>query len=244
MRNIRFTLEYIGKRYHGWQIQENAITIQQILEEKLSLILHAKHRVVGAGRTDAGVHALGQVAHFKTANSLPVERIFSGMNSLLPADIAILDMQEVSFSFHSRKEAKKKEYFYQIWNGKKPSPFLSAYVMHIPYSLDRETMEKAASCFQGKHDFTSFTPAKSAIQNKVRHVFHSEIEEEGEMIRYRIIANGFLHHMVRTIVGTIINVGKGMIPVEQIIEIFQARDRKWAGFVAPAKGLFLKKIFY
>lgn len=244
MRNIRFTLEYIGTKYHGWQIQENAVTIQQILEEKLSLILNQKHRVVGAGRTDAGVHALGQVAHFKTTHSLPVERIFKGMNSLLPADITVRDMQEAGSSFHSRKEAKRKEYFYQIWNGGKPSPFLSAFVMHIPYSLDRETMKRAASCFLGEHDFTSFSPAKSSIQNKVRQVFHSDIEEEGEMIRYRIIANGFLHHMVRTIVGTIIDVGKGKITVEQIIEIFQARDRKWAGFVAPAKGLFLNKIFY
>ncbi len=244
MRNIRFTLEYVGTRYHGWQIQENAITIQQILEEKLNLILNKKSRVVGAGRTDAGVHALGQVAHFKTNNPLPVERIFKGMNSMLPEDIAVLKMEETNLSFHSRKDAKKKEYFYQIWNGARPSPFLSAFVIHIPTKLNIEAMRRAASFFQGKHDFHSFCPANTTIKDKVRHVFHSGIEEVEEMIRYRIIADGFLHHMVRTIVGTIINVGKEKIPVEKIKDIFQGKDRKLAGFVAPAKGLFLKKVYY
>jgi tRNA pseudouridine38-40 synthase len=244
MRNIRFTLEYIGTRYHGWQIQENAVTIQQVLEEKLGLILNKKPRVIGAGRTDAGVHALGQVAHFKTPNHLPIEKIFKGLNSLLPEDIAVLEMEEADPAFHSRKDAKKKEYFYQIWNGKRPSPFLSAFVTPVPCRLNIKTMQRAASLFQGKHDFHSFCPAKTTIRNKVRNVFHSEIADEGKMIRYRILADGFLHHMVRTIVGTLIDVGNEKIPLDEIKSIFQGKDRRLAGFMAPAKGLFLKKVYY
>lgn len=244
MRNIRLTLEYIGTRYHGWQIQENAITIQQILEEKIGLIFNEKLRIIGAGRTDAGVHALRQVAHFKTGNPLTLEKILKGLNSLLPEDISILKMEEVDLSFHSRKDAKKKEYFYQIWNGECLSPFLSPFVAHIPYRLDRDMMKKAAREFQGEHDFTSFSPSKSTVHDKVRKVFHSEVKEEGEMIRYRIMADGFLHHMVRTIVGTIILAGRGKMPAGKIAEIFQGKDRRLAGFVAPAKGLFLKKIYY
>ena len=244
MRNIRFTLEYVGTRYHGWQIQKNAVTIQQILEEKLNLILGQKMRVIGAGRTDAGVHARGQVAHFKTTNPLPAEKIIKGLNSLLPEDITVQEMREVGLSFHSRKDAKKKEYIYQIWNGEKPSPFLSAFVAHVPSRLHIEAMRKAAKLFKGEHDFTSFSPAKSTISDKVRYVFQSDIEPEGEMIRYRIIANGFIQHMVRTIVGTLINVGKGEIPADKISEIFQGKDRGLAGFAAPAKGLFLKKVYY
>ncbi len=238
------TLEYVGTHYHGWQIQENAVTIQQVLEEKTGMILNENVRLVGAGRTDSGVHALGQVAHFKTENPLYVKKIFNGLNSLLPWDISILEIQEVDLSFHSRKDAKRKEYFYQIWNGRRLSPFLSPFVVHIPYSLNVEAMKESAKVFQGKHDFTSFSPSKSIVHNKVRNVSHSEIEKDGEMIKYRIIADGFLHHMVRTIVGTIINVGKEKIPAEKIAEIIQGKDRRMAGFVAPARGLFLEKIYY
>ncbi len=244
MRNIRFTLEYIGTNYHGWQIQKNAVTIQQVLEEKLGHILNKRPRVVGAGRTDAGVHALGQVAHFKTSSPLPVEKIFKGLNSLLPEDIAVLQMKETDPAFHSRKDAKKKEYFYQIWHGCRPSPFVSAFVTHIPCRLNIKTMKRGASLFLGKHDFHSFCPTKSTIRNKVRNILYSEILEEGNLIRYRILADGFLQHMVRTIAGTLIDVGKEKIPIEEIKKIFLGKDRRLAGFVAPAKGLFLKKVYY
>ncbi|MEW5806316.1 MAG: tRNA pseudouridine(38-40) synthase TruA [Acidobacteriota bacterium] len=244
LRNIRMILQYVGTKYHGWQIQENAFSIQEIIEEKLSLILNEKVRIIGAGRTDAGVHALAQVANFKTLNQLPIHKIFKGINSLLPEEIAVIDMGEAEMGFNARKDAKKKEYYYQIWNGEVIPPFLAPLAKHIPYKLDQERMSIAAAIFLGEHDFTSFCSSHSNIEDKVRTVYHSGIEVTGAMIKYRIIANGFLQHMVRNIVGTLIEIGKRKHSEREIEEILMARDRRKAGFAAPAKGLFLARVYY
>ncbi len=243
-RNIKMIIQYVGTRYHGWQVQENAISIQQLLEEKLSLILDERIRVIGAGRTDTGVHALAQVANFRTKNVLNIKKIFKGVNSLLPSDIAVLSMRDTDAQFNARKDASRKEYCYQIWNAEIISPFLAPFAKHAPYRLDREAMKDAAGFFHGRHDFTSFCSSRSAVKDKVRNVYFSSCEVAGNMIRYRIVANGFLQHMVRTIVGTLINVGKTRIQKNDIVDILKARDRRQAGFAAPAKGLFLVRVDY
>jgi tRNA pseudouridine38-40 synthase len=179
LRNIKIVLQYMGTNYHGWQIQDNASSVQQVLEEKFSIILNESVRIIGAGRTDAGVHALAQVANFKTANPLDIRKIFRGVNSLLPDDIAILEMDEVDLQFNARKIARKKEYLYQIWNGEIISPFMHPFAKHAPYKLDTAVMKDAARVFLGEHDFSSFCSAKSDIQDKVRTVFLSDIEIEG-----------------------------------------------------------------
>ena len=244
LRNIKIVLQYMGTNYHGWQIQDNASSVQQVLEEKFSIILNESVRIIGAGRTDAGVHALAQVANFKTANPLDIRKIFRGVNSLLPDDIAILEMDEVDLQFNARKSARKKEYLYQIWNGEIISPFMHPFAKHAPYKLDTAVMKDAARVFLGEHDFSSFCSAKSDIQDKVRTVFLSDIEIEGLLIKYRIIATGFLHHMVRTIVGTLIDCGKKRISAKDIVGIIDAKDRRRASFAAPARGLFLFRVYY
>ncbi len=244
IRNIKMIIQYVGTKYHGWQVQENAISIQQLLEERLSLILGERIRVIGAGRTDSGVHALGQVANFKTRNLLNIGKIFKGTNSLLPSDIAILEMKDADAQFNARNDAVKKEYCYQVWNAEVISPFLAPFAKHAPYKLEREAMKNAAAIFRGQHDFTSFCSARSEVRDKVRNVYFSACEIEGDMIRYRVVANGFLQHMVRSLVGTLINVGKRRIRKHDIVDILNAKDRRRAGFAAPSKGLFLVRVDY
>lgn len=238
-------LEYDGTAYKGWQRQGNLPTIQKILEESIGRITQESITLFGSGRTDAGVHAFHQVANFKTESRIPVDNLFRGTNSLLPWDIAIKEMREVEEDFHSRYAAKSKSYLYRILNSPVRSPLQRNYAWFIPYALDIDKMTKTLSLLCGNNDFTSFCAAGSDVKHCIRTILHAEIRREPErVISITIEADGFLRHMVRNIVGTLVEIGAGKDAPETIRDILEAKDRGRAGITAPPQGLFLQAVRY
>lgn len=255
MKKIKLLLEYDGTAYQGWQIQKNRLTIQGIIEDRILKITGEQSRVIGASRTDAGVHALGQVAVFRTESRLDPETIKRALNALLPQDIRVLDASEVDDSFNPRDSAVKKSYFYIIANQRESSAFIYRYAWLVQQQLNLKSMIDAAQIHIGEHDFSSFRGTGSSTKNSVREVFSLSIERfekldfmtaslDGKFIKLRIEANGFLRHMVRNIVGTLVEMGRGRFTADRVKEILESRDRKLAGPTAPAIGLFLEKIMY
>lgn len=245
MRNIKLTLEYDGTCYHGWQIQPNSRTIQGVLEEKIGVITGQRISLIASGRTDAGVHALGQVANFKTESSIPLEAIKRGVNSLLPDDIAIKRVDTVSDDFHARFSAKSKLYEYRIFNNPVLSPIERNFSWHILQRLDLSKMQKAAEALLGTHDFSSFRSAQTDNLNPVRSMMAVEIKKKkNHIVSLRMRANAFLKQMARNIVGTLVDVGRGKIEPEEFRGILEARDRTKAGMAAPPNGLFLVEVEY
>jgi len=245
MRNIRLLIEYDGTHYHGWQVQPNAVTIQETIEEKLATMTRERVHIAASGRTDAGVHALGQVANFRTSSSIPLEGFVHGLNSLLPADIVIQSAEEVDADFHAQFGAKRKTYRYVILNGRMPSALHRHYAWHIPYPLDLQAMEGASRYLLGKQNFASFRAADADSSDPVREVFRAAWSVPAPpFLHFNIEANGFLKHMVRNMVGTLVEVGKGRISGEEFAQILAARDRRRAGMTAPPQGLFLVEVRY
>jgi tRNA pseudouridine38-40 synthase len=244
MRNVRMTLAYVGTRFAGWQVQPGRPTIQGTLEEGLSRMLQEQVAVAGAGRTDAGVHALGQVASFTTLRELPLHGLRRGLNARLPEDIRVLEAAEAAPGFHARGDARSKEYRYRLSRAEVVSPFEAPFVTPVRGRLDVAAMSRAARHFLGRHDFTSFCPAGCEQENRVRVVTLARLEESGDEIVFTIRAGGFLRHMIRTMVGTLLAVGAGRIAPDGIEGILAARDRRAAGPCAPARGLTLMRVFY
>ncbi len=245
MRNIKLLIEYDGTNYQGWQIQPEGPTVQGILEEKIGLLTGQPVQLFGSGRTDSGVHALGQVAHFRTQSQMDVRTIQRALNSLLPRDIVIQKAEEVGQGFHARKHSKSKIYEYRILNRNLRSAFHRGYVWHIPQKLDLTEMKKATQSLIGEHDFSAFRTVGSPTRTTVRRVIRAEWKRgQNGLIRFEIEANGFLKQMVRSIVGTLVEVGKGKLKAGDIPKILDSRDRKEAGPTAPAQGLFLKEVKY
>lgn len=245
MRNLKLTIEYDGTNYCGWQRQKKGITIQGVLEEKLGCITQERVKVIGSGRTDAGVHAIGQVAHVHLKSRLPKENILRGVNSLLPADIAVKKIEEMDEKFHARYDATSKVYLYRISNQPTRSPLIHRYAWTVFPALNVEAMRDGVIYFKGTHDFTSFSAADGRDGDKKRTVMNVEIFRiPGGVIEIEIEADGFLRHMVRTIVGTLVEVGKGKIEPPAVRDIMLARDRSLAGPTAPPQGLFLKEVKY
>jgi len=244
MRNIKITIAYDGTGYHGWQRQPNGISIQEVLESKLALITNGKVRLIGSGRTDAGVHAMGQVANFKTETKIECRGLLRGINSLLPMDIAVTDVIDVDDEFHARYRAKSKVYSYTIYNSSVRSPRHRNYSWHLFEKLDLEAMKTAALYLLGTKDFSSFCAAGGDAKTYTRTVLDSSIVNDGFMIVFTIEANGFLRYMVRNIVGTLVDVGKGRITSEEFKAVIDTRDRKTAGITAPPQGLVLKEVKY
>ncbi|MDA8078871.1 MAG: tRNA pseudouridine(38-40) synthase TruA [Nitrospiraceae bacterium] len=255
MRHIRLLIEYDGTSYHGWQSQKEGGTIQDTIRAALEQITGEQIRLTGAGRTDAGVHALGQVAAFATSSMLLPEVIMRAMNAKLPSDIRILRAEETGEDFHPRYSARQKSYFYLISINRSHSAFLSRYCWTIPCALDPGAMEKAAQLLIGEHDFSAFMGSGCSSKHQVRTVHALAMAHLGEIsfmtasmpgkyIKIRIEANAFLRHMVRNIVGTLVEVGRSKIPVAACGEILESRDRTKAGPTAPAHGLFLERIIY
>ena len=242
MQNYKITISYDGTDYHGWQRQPKKRTIQGLIEENLSKITQKKITLIGAGRTDAGVHAQSQVANFKANIAFSDEEIHRALNSLLPGDIRVISLKKTNLSFHARKMAKSKIYQYRIFNSPDIPPFLHRYVLYWPSPLNVEMMKKAALLFLKKADFTAFS--SNRLLNPVRKVFTSKIEKKGKEIIYTIEADGFLRYMVRSIVGTLLEVGRGKLLPEKIEGIFKKNKRSLAGPTAPAKGLCLIKVIY
>jgi tRNA pseudouridine38-40 synthase len=245
MRTIKLLIEYDGTNYQGWQVQPQGPTIQGMIEEKLALLTGETIHLIGSGRTDAGVHAFGQVAHFKTKSQMEVHSIQRALNSLLPPDIVIQRAEEVEEDFHARKQSKSKVYEYRILNRNIRSPFHRGYAWHISQELDFEEMKNATQRLVGEHDFSSFRSVGSPTRTAIRKVIRAEWKRGRDgIILFEIEANGFLKQMVRAIVGTLVEVGQGKISSEEFQRILDSKDRKRAGPTAPAHGLVLKEVKY
>jgi tRNA pseudouridine38-40 synthase len=239
------TIAYEGTNYAGFQRQQNGLlTIQGVLEEAIAKFSGETTRVVGAGRTDAGVHARGQVINFLTKNQLPLDQIQRAVNHFLPVDILIKSIAEVDLDFHARRSAQSKTYSYRIYNSKLRPLFERNFVYHYHYHLDPKSMESALTLLLGKHDFRSFQAAGSTVKTSIRTIRYCEIISTPPEIKILINADGFLYHMVRNIAGTLLLVGSNRITFEEFDRIFKSADRTAAGPTAPAQGLCLEEVIY
>jgi tRNA pseudouridine38-40 synthase len=244
MRTLKLVLEYDGFEYCGWQVQADAPTIQGVLEEALAKILGEHVRVHGAGRTDAKVHALAQVASFRCPSNIPTTALQRGLNSLLPRDVVVHDAEDVPADFHARFSALGKIYAYRILNRPVRAPLRLRYVWHLPQILDVTAMVSAGSFLQGSHDFAAFQATGSDVKTTERTMTGLTIAREGDELVICCTADGFLRHMVRNIVGTLVEVGRGARMPSDIKRIIDGRDRRLAGATAPPQGLHLVKVLY
>lgn len=249
-RTIKLTISYDGTDYCGWQKQSNAISIQEEIEKRLSIILTDNIVVHGAGRTDAGVHAIGMTAHFRTNKCLPPTTIANSLNSMLPPDIRIVECQEQKADFHSRYNATGKTYCYNIYTGSIHPPTQRLYSVHWPHELNIEAMKQCLVIITGTHDFSSFESTGSRDKSittgrgAIRTITHSSLTHENNSLQITIEGDGFLRHMVRNIVGTLLDAGRGRITTKEFKKIFEGKDRSEAGAKAPAHGLFLNQVYY
>jgi len=250
MRNLKLTVSYDGAEFSGWQVQPDVATVQGTLASAIGRITGEKVLPQGSGRTDAGVHALAQVMTFVTESSVPTGNFLKAMNDILPASVRVLGVEEAPAEFHARHSAKAKTYRYRIFRESICPPFLARYVWHFPYHLAEEEMGRAAALVVGEHDFTSFAAVDpergrdGVPVSNVRTIFFSWWERAGDELIYTVRGSGFLHHMVRNLVGTFILAGKGTLRVEDVTRILEARNRSAAGATAPAKGLYLVNVEY
>ena len=244
MKRVRLIISYDGTNYCGWQIQINGITIEEIINKELSNLLGEEIAVIGASRTDSGVHAIGNVAVFDTETRIPPEKISFALNQRLPDDIRIQKSEEVPADFHPRYCDSTKTYEYKILNRKFPDPLNRLYTHFVYLPLDVEKMKEAATYIVGEHDFASFCSAGSQVKTTTRTVYTLDVDKENDIISIRISGNGFLYNMVRIIVGTLIKVGLGVYPPEYVKEILESKNRYKAGPKAPARGLTLIGIKY
>jgi tRNA pseudouridine38-40 synthase len=250
MRNLKLILSYDGSDFAGWQVQPDAATVQGTLASAIGRITGEKVLPQGSGRTDAGVHALAQVMTFVTESSVPTANFMKALNDILPASVRVLQVDEVAADFHARHSARAKTYRYRIYRATICPPFLARYVWHYPYPLDEAAMTGAARVVEGEHDFTSFAAVdpdrgrEGEPVSNVRHIFSSSWERLEDEFVYIVRGSGFLHHMVRNLVGTLILVGKGTLKAEDLTRILEARNRSAAGATAPANGLYLVNVEY
>lgn len=246
--NYKLLIAYEGTAYNGWQIQSNAHSIQELIQHAIETIIREKITLIGSGRTDAGVHALGQMAHFKTDNEVNLSKLLRSLNGILPRDIRVLSAEPAAFDFHAQKDAVSKTYHYHLYLDAIQDPFHRLYSWHVyERRCDLDLLEKASQLFVGTHDFTSFANEShegSAAINPIRTIYHLNIMEKTGGVTLAFNGNGFLYKMVRNIVGTIVEVSSHKRPLEDIPRLFSARDRRLAGQAAPAHGLFLMQVDY
>ena len=244
MKNIKLIIEYDGTNYYGWQKQNDKVTIQGTLEEAVRNLTKEENEVIGCSRTDSGVHARGFVASFKTESTVPPHKFREAINYRLPDDIVVLSSEEVSEDFHPRYLAKGKTYEYTIYNNLVPTALNRAFSYHYKYPLDIESMKEACNFFKGTHDFKAFRSEGSSVKTTVRTIYDLNIKTEGDFIKISVSGDGFLYNMVRIIVGTLINVGRGKTDATDIINIINKKDRTLAGDCVPPNGLILKEVYY
>ena len=237
-------IEYDGTDYCGWQIQPNCKTVQEEIEKAIFALTGERCQVVGSGRTDSGVHALGQIAHFDTESSIPADRIAPALNQFLPDDIKVLESFEVESDLHARFSAKKKTYRYKMYVSKHPRPLLERYSSKVDFELDDVKMNEACKRFIGEHDFVCFLATGSEVKDTVRRIFDARVERFDDEIIFTVSGNGFLYNMVRIMAGTLVKVGSGKLNVEDIDGILLSGDRKKAGITMPAQGLTLVSVEY
>ncbi len=237
-------ISYDGTSYHGWQVQNNAITVQQTLQDAMESVLQIRPDISGCSRTDSGVHAKNFCLHFEYDGVVPKENILKGLNTRLPDDISVLSIEDAEDDFHARYSVKSKEYKYYIWNSPVKNPFLDKYSWHYKSKLDESIMQKAAEKFIGKHDFVGFCSSGSSVVDTVRTIHKFTVERQGDMIIISVAADGFLYNMVRILAGTLYYVAIGKINPDDIPDIINSKDRNKAGITLCAKGLFLDNITY
>jgi tRNA pseudouridine38-40 synthase len=250
MRNLKIVLAYDGSEFSGWQVQPDVATLQGTMASAIGRVTGEKVLPQGSGRTDAGVHALAQVATFATDSPIPAQNLVKALNDILPSSIRVLEVSEAPPEFHARKSACAKTYRYRVYRGAICPPFLARYVWHYPFPLDEDAMEKAATFVIGEHDFTSFAAVDSErgreheTTSNVRQIFASSWDRTGEELVYVVRGSGFLHHMVRNLVGTFVLVGKGTLKPADLTAVLAALNRSAAGATAPACGLYLVSVEY
>ncbi len=244
MKNIALRLRYDGSRYHGWQVQKNAITVAQTMEEALAKVCGERVKLTGCGRTDAGVHALRYCANFHSDCTVPVDRMPLAVNSRLPDDIAVVDAVEVPDDFNAIGSCVKKEYVYKILNSRIPDPFLADRVCFYPQRLDISLMQAAARAFEGTHDFKAVRSEGTQTKTTVRTVYWCRAEKDGDLITVSICANGFLYNMCRAMVGTMVYASYGKLVPEEIPALLEKRDRRLTGPTMPPQGLYLNRVWY
>lgn len=244
-RNFLIKLSYDGARYHGWQIQENALTVQEVFQNALYKITGLREDIKACSRTDTGVHAREFCVSLKTESPIAPERLLAALNHYLTEDVAVKSCEPVPLDFHARYSCQGKEYVYQIWNHPVRDPFLAGRALHYWYPIDEELLDRAAKAYVGRHDFSSFcTLDKREKGDLTRTVTTSKVERAGDLVTFTVAADGFLYNMVRIMVGTLLRVQQGKFTPEDIPGIIQAKDRKAAGPTAPAWGLYLNRVFY
>jgi tRNA pseudouridine38-40 synthase len=244
MKTVKLTIEYVGTRYAGWQVQENGISVQQEMEDALARILGKKVRIISSGRTDAGVHARGMVAHFRTERDLPLSAFREGVNRYLPRDIAIQKAEIAPPDFHARYRAKGKWYRYSIFQAEVPSPLAWPFSWHIRSTLDVETMAKAAQDFVGRHDFAGFRSSNCDAQTTIREIFSISVRREEQMVTIDVRGNGFLKNMVRRMAGTLVKIGLEKKPSDEIQRLLSQTKESSSGLTAPPQGLCLMEVWY
>ncbi len=245
MRNLLLTLSYCGKNLHGWQIQDNALTVQEVFQNALYQIIHEQPDIKGCSRTDSGVHANMYCVSMKIAHPITEDHLMMALNRYLPDDVAVTDIRAVPDDFHARYSCKGKEYVYKVWNSRVRNPFLQDLALHYRYEMDIEAMHREAQAFVGAHDFTSFcTLDKREKGDFTRKVKYFNIKREGNLVTFTVAADGFLYNMVRIMVGTLLAMNNGRIPFGTLLQIIKGENRKLAGPTAPSCGLYLNKVFY
>ena len=244
IRNIKLILSYDGSAYHGWQIQKNADTVQQRLADACERILGERVTVHGCSRTDSGVHANEFHCNFRTESKTDIFKIKKGLNAVLPDDIAVISCEDVPKDFHSRFDAKGKEYVYMVWNAEHKNPFLTNRALHYPYRLDCELLDEQCKDYIGTFDFSAFCSSGSSVTDTVRTITDFKVRRDGNLVVFSVRGNGFLYNMVRIMVGTLLEINSGKLPKGSIKDIILSKDRNNAGITAKAQGLYLNKVFY
>lgn len=243
-RNIMLTLSYDGTQYHGFQRQNKVIAVQNVLEKALEKLFGDSIELAAAGRTDAGVHAMGQVVNFFTDGVIPIQNVVRAGNRLLPDDIVLLEAKEADRDFSALHSVESKIYIYKVYESEIADPFLSRFSWHINKPLNLESMQSALKYIEGEHDFSSFRSAGGNDTSPIREIYEASCKKEGNMYVFKFWGSGFLYHMVRNIMGLMINIGLGRVDKDEVPKIMAAKNRALAGKMAPANGLYLYKVYY
>lgn len=233
-----------GRSFHGWQVQKNAVTVQQCVQDGVQRILGVRENIIGCSRTDSGVHANMFCCNIRTEKNINLTSFRRSLNAVLPDSIAVTDITEVPYEFHARYNCKRKEYEYLLFNADYMNPFYVGRALYYPYSLDEKLINDNSKDFIGTHDFSAFCASGSSVEDKVRSVFSASFEKNGELASFKICADGFLYNMVRIIVGTLLDINSGKLPSGSVPEIINSLDRSRAGFTADGCGLYLNKVIY
>lgn len=244
MRNLFLTISYDGSNYHGWQVQKNAVTVQEVFQNAVKKLFNQNIDIKGCSRTDSGVHANKYCVSFKADTDIPCENIVMALNSYLPDDIAVLNCADMDIDFHARYNVVKKEYVYIICNSKIRNPFLRNYAFWYRYDIDADYLNEQAQAFVGTYDYSGFCSANSGVEDTVRTVYGFEVSRKGDMVYFKVSADGFLYNMVRIMVGTLLFVNEGKIKKDELKNVILSKNRKLAGKTAPPQGLYLNDVIY